>query len=92
MSRAAAGVTTLMARLINFNLMKAIRKVIENASASLTIDLPQEYQNKTIEVIVLPLEEIEEQPKKYDFSKFVGKLQWKGDALAEQRKLRDEWD
>ena len=72
--------------------MNALRKVIENASASLTIDLPQEYQNKKLEIIVFPLEESEEQPKKYDFSDLVGKLEWKGDALKEQRKLRDEWE
>ena len=28
---------------------------------------------------------------KYDFSDLVGRLQWKGDAVAEQRSLRDEW-
>lgn len=27
----------------------------------------------------------------YDFSDLVGKLEWKGDAVAEQRRLRDEW-
>ena len=27
----------------------------------------------------------------YDFSDLVGKLQWKGDAVEEQRLLRDEW-
>lgn len=26
---------------------------------------------------------------KYDFSDLVGKLSWQGDAVAEQRKLRD---
>lgn len=72
--------------------MKAIRKIIENTTPSLTIDLPLEYQNKKVEVIVLPLEEEKEPPKKYDFSDLVGTLEWKGDALAEQRKLRDEWD
>lgn len=46
-----------------------------------------------VEVIVLPLDEPAEPPeKKYDFSGLSGKLEWKGDALAEQRKLRDEWD
>lgn len=30
------------------------------------------------------------QPK-YDFSDLAGKLQWRGDAVAEQRRLRDEW-
>ena len=30
------------------------------------------------------------QPK-YDFSDIAGQLHWKGDALMEQRGLRDEW-
>lgn len=72
--------------------MNAVRKIIDKATNPLTIELPEEYQDKKVEVIVLPLEEQQEQPKKYDFSRFVGKLQWNGDALAEQRKLRDEWD
>ncbi len=45
---------------------------------------------------MLPLEEDEEDKnlpkKKYDFSRLFGKLEWQGDALAEQRKLRNEWD
>ena len=28
---------------------------------------------------------------KYDFSSVAGRLKWKGDAVKEQRKLRDEW-
>ena len=28
----------------------------------------------------------------YDFSNVTGKLQWTGDALAEQQKLRNEWN
>jgi len=34
-------------------------------------------------------------PKEYekgDLSDFFGKLQWKGDALEEQKKLRNEWN
>ena len=27
----------------------------------------------------------------YDFADLAGKLEWKGDAVAEQRRLRDEW-
>lgn len=72
--------------------MNAIRKIIECTTDSVIIDLPQEYQNKKVEVIVLPLEEEKEQPKKYDFSDLIGKLEWEGDAMAEQRKLRNEWD
>ncbi|HMR83073.1 MAG TPA: hypothetical protein PKE30_08080 [Niabella sp.] len=33
----------------------------------------------------------ENQPEN-GLSKFLRKLEWKGDALAEQRKLRDEWE
>ena len=29
--------------------------------------------------------------KPYDFSDLAGQLTWKGDAVAEQRILRDEW-
>jgi hypothetical protein len=31
------------------------------------------------------------QPGKYDFSGVAGQLKWSGDAVKEQRKLRDEW-
>ena len=71
--------------------MDAVRKIIESATNPLTIELPEGYENKKIEVIVLPLEEKVEEKKRYDFSKYAGKLEWKGDAVAEQRKLRDEW-
>ena len=27
----------------------------------------------------------------YDFSDLAGKLEWQGDAVEEQRRLRDEW-
>ena len=31
------------------------------------------------------------QPQSYDFSDLAGKLQWEGNALAQQRTIRDEW-
>ena len=27
----------------------------------------------------------------YEFSDLAGKLQWQGDAVAQQRRIRDEW-
>lgn len=27
----------------------------------------------------------------YDFSELTGRLAWRGDAVGEQRRLRDEW-
>ncbi len=35
--------------------------------------------------------DIQETTPKYDFSDLYGQLEWKGDAVAEQRKLRNEW-
>jgi len=69
--------------------MDAVRKIIEHSTNPLTIDLPEEYNNRKVEVIVLPLEEIQE---KKDNSRFFGMLKWNGDTLAEQKGLRNEWD
>lgn len=73
--------------------MEAIRQIIEKASVPLVVEIPEEYKDLKVEVVITPLEQKEVKPKKkYDFSQFVGKLEWKGDTVAEQRKLRDEWD
>jgi hypothetical protein len=70
--------------------MEAIRKIVEHADNPLTINLPEDFRNRKVKIIILPLEEKEGLKNKYDFSDLVGKLEWKGDAVAEQRKLRDE--
>jgi hypothetical protein len=72
--------------------MEAIRKIVDTADNPLTIELPDEFKNRKVEIIILPIGEKEDPNKVYDFSDLVGKLNWKGDAVAEQRKLRDEWD
>jgi len=74
--------------------MDAVRKIIEHATNPLTIELPEEYKDQRVEVIILPLknDSKEKSKKRYDFSDLIGKLQWQGDAVAEQRRLRDEWD
>ena len=72
--------------------MEAIRKIIDHSTNPLTIELPEEFNNKKVEVIVLPMEAMKEETPKKDLLEFFGKLEWKGDAVKEQRKLRDEWD
>jgi hypothetical protein len=61
-------------------------------NGSITINLPDQYANTDLEVIILPASENVALKKEilYDFSEFVGKLEWQGDALAEQKKLRDK--
>ena len=41
--------------------------------------------------VLITLLKSSEGDKKYDFSSLAGRLQWKGNAVEEQRKLRDEW-
>jgi hypothetical protein len=72
--------------------MNAVRKIIENSTNPLTIELPKDYENKKLEVIVMEIGETPDDKKKYDFSDIAGKLEWKGDAVAEQKKMRNEWE
>lgn len=67
----------------------------------LVLDVPTSLKEKDVEVLlvieeknnVIPATADKENKKrsKYDFSNLYGKLEWKGDALAEQKKLRSEW-
>lgn len=73
--------------------MDAVRKIVETSSSQLTIDIPDEYRNRKLEVIVLAVDDVsQEHAKMIDLSKYFGKMEWQGDALEEQRRLRDEWD
>jgi len=53
----------------------------------------EQLMHQRVKVIVLANNEPIKTQKKapYDFSDLVGKLIWKGDALSQQRALRDEW-
>ena len=82
-----------LTEIVYFRRMEAIRKIIEPSGNPLTIELPEGFKNRKLEVIVLPVEESDVNVNKVnDLSEFFGKLEWKGDAVKEQRKLRDEWD
>jgi len=55
----------------------------------LLIEYQTSFLDKDIEVI-LKINEIEK-PTKPDFSDLIGCLEWTGDALLAQKKIRDEW-
>lgn len=38
-----------------------------------------------------PASNMETGTRKFDFSDLAGKLEWKGNAIVQQRQLRDEW-
>lgn len=71
-----------------------------NANGRLVIDVNTQLIEKDVDV-VLVIQEKEPKPNskssqkkgndKFNFSELCGKLEWKGNALAEQRKIRAEW-
>lgn len=71
--------------------MLSVRGIYENGEVKLKEKINVE---KGVPVIVTFLEDMieKEKPvKKYRFSDLAGRLEWTGDAVAQQRALRDEW-
>jgi hypothetical protein len=58
----------------------------------LRLDVPTQLPEGEIELVMVinPVQEMPE-VRKYDFSDLAGRLTWRGDAVATQRSLRDEW-
>ena len=57
----------------------------------LRLDVPVELPAGAVELVLVVGGTPQPNGRKYNFADVVGKLQWQGDALEEQRKLRDEW-
>lgn len=57
----------------------------------LRVDVPVELPAGPIELVVVLGGIAPSNGSKYDFSDLTGRLQWEGDAVREQRLLRDEW-
>ena len=68
--------------------MPVIEKIVRPKRNRVSFEVPKEYSAFACRVIVIP---VDENRQKYDFSDLVGKLHWNGDAVKEQRRLRDEW-
>lgn len=74
--------------------MNPIRKFLNVEDDAILIKMPKGMNGKKVEVSITPIEDelgVTEETIKYYFSDLAGKLTWKGDAVKEQRRLRDEW-
>lgn len=62
-------------------------------SGCLSLSIPTQLADAEVDVVIVvnPVKSVEKSKLKYDFSDLVGRLTWKGDAVAMQRNLRDEW-
>lgn len=68
-----------------------ILKTKTNANGYIHLDLATDVTDAEVEVVVV-VNELRGQTRPIGgLLDLVGKLQWRGDALAEQRRLRDEW-
>jgi len=61
------------------------------ADGLLRLDVLVELPAGAVELVLVLGSTPQSNGSKYNFADVVGKLQWQGDALEEQRKLRDEW-
>ena len=57
----------------------------------LRLDVPTDLPKGDVE-LVLVIESVSAAKSRYDFSDLAGQLRWPGDAIAEQRTLRNEWE
>jgi len=69
--------------------MPVIERIVRPRRSRVSVEVPREFASFSCRVTVVPLQEVRKQT--FDFSDLAGKLTWAGDAVAEQRRLRDEW-
>ena len=69
--------------------MPTLERVVRPRRNRISIEVPREFGQYTFKIVMIPI--VKEEKPKYDFSDLVGKLQWNGDAVKEQRRLRNEW-
>ena len=58
-------------------------------NGNLMVEAHTPFLNEEVDIVIIVNKK--GNPPKHDFSDLVGKLEWKGDALQEQKKLRKEW-
>ena len=69
--------------------MPTLERVARPRRNRISLEIPKKYSGYTFKIVMVPI--VEDEKPKYDFSDLAGKLQWDGDAVKEQRRLRDEW-
>jgi IS30 family transposase len=71
--------------------MEAIKAIAKRTkTGKYKIDLPITNSAEELEVMVI-VEQVKVKSKK-TIADFAGKMKWKGDAIAYQKEMRDEWN
>ena len=69
--------------------MPTLERVVKPRRNRISVEIPKRFGKYTFRIVMIPI--VEDEKPKYDFSDLVGRLEWSGDAVKEQRRLRDEW-
>ena len=69
--------------------MPTLERVVKPRRNRISVEIPKRFGKYTFRIVMIPV--VEDEKPKYDFSDLVGRLEWNGDAVKEQRRLRDEW-
>ncbi|MHC5734146.1 hypothetical protein [Nostoc sp.] len=80
-------------RFTNYVAMEVLKLTTKiDESGYLNLKIPTQLAAVEVDIVVVlnPVSSEEKQPS-YDFSDLVGRLTWRGDAVAMQRNLREEW-
>jgi hypothetical protein len=68
--------------------MEVIQTFAKKTKKGYSIQLPEISSEAEVQVVVV----VQSGAAKSKPEKFFGKLKWKGDAMAWQKKIRDEWE
>jgi hypothetical protein len=72
--------------------MEAIKAIAKRTkTGKYKIDLPINNDAEEIVVMVI-VNAVKKEKKKKSVADFAGKLKWKGDPIAYQKSIRNEWD
>ena len=76
--------------------MQFVRTVVESNRLVDIVDIPMEFRNKKVEVLILPLHKIKlpsKKKQKFNPEEFEGILNiGKNDIEKEIKRMRDEWE
>jgi hypothetical protein len=72
--------------------MQFVRAIVESSSLENVVEIPREFKNRKVEILILPLQE-KKKKKEFNPEDFEGVLDLTpGEIESELREMRDEWD
>lgn len=72
--------------------MQFVRAIVESSSLENVVEIPREFKNRKVEILILPLQE-KKKKREFNPEDFEGVLDLTPEEIErELREIRDEWD